>query len=68
VFLLVRDREKIEKCRPDVKLDRKFEGRKRLFFEFAGQLGFVPISNDGDPEQALAAILEDMQDEGKKAS
>jgi hypothetical protein len=66
VFLVVRDRDRIEACRPDVRLDKKFERRTGLFFEFADELGFLRVSNDGTPEQALGAIVEDLQVERKK--
>jgi hypothetical protein len=68
VLFICRDAEKIESARPDVRSDRKFRERLRLYLENEKDLGFYRINNNGTIEETMFIILKQLCHEQKTPS
>jgi hypothetical protein len=68
IFFIFRDADKIESARPDVRSDRKFQERLRIYLENEENLGFCRINNNGTIEETMSFILEQLCNEEKKSS
>ncbi len=57
VFLVVRDKNKIELSRSDIKCDRKFQKRMDLYVANENTLAFQRVSNNDSIDQTVSQIL-----------
>ena len=67
-FLLVRDKNRIELSRPDVKYDRKFEKRMNLYVRNESTLAFQRVSNNNSIDHSISQILNTLFYEKKEAT
>lgn len=68
ILFIDRDQDKIESSRPDVKCDRKFQHRLKLYVNNAEHLGFKKISNNGTVEQTMGEIMAELFNEKKETT